>query len=292
MKSDSYLSNQWVRVRLTAEGSRLRVQVYRIDTRQWLNTDGEWSDSPDFALEKQDTAITGAGKAGIARAAQFSGAVAFDDFEAHAAGANVGPVVTVSPTSGSSPFSGDVAFRATVTGNPTRVEFRLNNVLRSVSAISPATWTLDTTTLTNGTYTLTVRAFDMAGNVGSTDYVFTTDNPGLGPIIDAEHSAALLAHSHRATRLQRQPDGYVRAEPVAELGRSGGPERRAICPTIQSVSPEYAATDLQQRLEPVSGVACRLAAIRGPVMASRANWRSTTSPRRPRSPERARRRNR
>ena len=61
MKSDTYLSNQWVRVRLIAEGSRLRVQVYRIDTRQWLNTDGEWSDSPDFALEKQDTAITAAG---------------------------------------------------------------------------------------------------------------------------------------------------------------------------------------------------------------------------------------
>ena len=55
-------------------------------------------------------------------------------------------------------------------------------MLRSVSASSPATWTLDTTTLTNGTYTLTVRAFDAAGNMGSTDYTFTTNNTGLEPI--------------------------------------------------------------------------------------------------------------
>jgi hypothetical protein len=108
--------------------------------------------------------------------------VTFDDFDAHAASANSGPVVTVAPTSGGSPFTGDVTFRATATGNPTRVEFRLNGVLRAVSPSSPAGWTLDTTTLTNGTYTLNVRAFDAAGNVGSTDYAFTTNNPDSGPI--------------------------------------------------------------------------------------------------------------
>src|SRR5262249_45167486 len=81
-----------------------------------------------------------------------------------------------------SPFSGDVTFRATATGNPTRIEFRLDGQLRSISATATALWTLDTTTLTNGTHTLTVRAFDAAGNVGSVDYTFTTNNPGLEPI--------------------------------------------------------------------------------------------------------------
>jgi hypothetical protein len=182
MQSDNYLSGQWIRSRLIAEGDRLRVQVFRTDTRQWLTPEGAWSDSPDFALERRDAAIAAAGRAGIARAAAFSGAVTFDDFEANWAGASVGPVVTVAAVSGTNPFRDDVTFRAAATGNPTRVEFRLNGVLRSVSATSPATWTLDTTTLTNGTYTLVVRAFDAAGNVGQAEYTFTTDNPGLGPI--------------------------------------------------------------------------------------------------------------
>src|SRR5207237_1121508 len=67
-------------------------------------------------------------------------------------------------------------------GNPTRVEFRLNGVLMSVSPSSPAAWTLDTTTLTNGSYTLNVRAFDAAGNTGTADYAFAVSNANSGPI--------------------------------------------------------------------------------------------------------------
>ena len=182
LQSRQYLSSQWVRVQLIAEGSRLRVVVFRTDTQQWLTPAGHWSDSPDFALEKFDSQIAGAGQAGIARGAAVSGTLFFDNFEAHSADASVGPVVSVAPTSGSSPFVGDVTFRATATGNPTRIEFRLNGVLRSVAAASPASWTLDTTTLANGSHTLTVRALDAAGNMGSVDYVFTTNNPGQEPI--------------------------------------------------------------------------------------------------------------
>lgn len=182
LRSTSYLSGQWVRVRLVAEGDRLRVSVYRLDTHQWLTPDGTWAENPDFALEKVDTAITGEGQVGIGRAAAVWGTISFDDFEAYPAGAAFAPVVTVAPLSGSSPFSGDVTFRATVTGTPTRIEFRLNGQLRAIAVTSPADWTLDTTTLSNGTHTLTVRAFDAAGNVGSADYVFTTENAGLGPI--------------------------------------------------------------------------------------------------------------
>ena len=182
LQSSQYLSGQWVRVGVTAEGQQLRVVVYRTDTQQWLSPDGTWSDSPDIALEAVDGAITTAGQVGIARAAAFSGTVLVDDFEAHAAAANIGPVVSVAPVSGSGPFTGDVTFQATASGNATHIEFRLNNVLRSVSSTSPASWTLDTTTLSNGTYTLTVRAYDAAGNLGSTDYTFTTNNAGLDPI--------------------------------------------------------------------------------------------------------------
>lgn len=182
MNSTAYVSGQWVRLRIIAEGDRLRVSVLRTDTTQWLGADGTWSDTPDFALEVRDPAITAAGKAGVARPALYSGTLAFDDFNAHAAAANTGPVVTVTPLSSGNTFTGDVTFKATATGAPIRVEFRLKNVVRAVSATSPATWTLDTTTLTNGTYTLTVRAFDPAGNIGTADYTFTTSNADSGPI--------------------------------------------------------------------------------------------------------------
>jgi hypothetical protein len=182
LRSTNYLSGQWVQVRVAAEGDRLRVSVYRPDTQQWLTPDGTWADSPDFALERRDSAITAGGKAGVGRAAAVWGAVTFDDFAAHPAGDAFAPAVSVGPVSGSSPFAGEVTFRATATGNPSRIEFRLNGQLRAVSSTSPAEWTLDTTTLINGTHTLTVRAFDAAGNMGSAEYTFATDNAGLGPI--------------------------------------------------------------------------------------------------------------
>jgi hypothetical protein len=182
LRSLSYLSGQWVRVRLSAEGDLLRVSVFRPDTQQWLAPDGVWVESPDFAVEKRDTAIAGEGQVGVERGASYAGVLTFDDFEAHPAGTAYAPRVTITATPDSTPLAGDVTFRANVTGSPTRIEFRLNGQLRSVATASPAEWTLDTTTLTNGSHTLTVRAFDTAGNMGTADYTFTTDNPGLGPI--------------------------------------------------------------------------------------------------------------
>src|SRR6185436_13531267 len=79
---------------------------------------------------------------------------------------------------------------------------------------------------------------------------------------DADHPAPLLAYPHRVAGLQRQPDGHLRAEPVAELRRS----RRAE-PAILEHHPDhfaqYAATDLQQRLEPLRRVAHELAELCG-----------------------------
>ncbi|HEY1187889.1 MAG TPA: Ig-like domain-containing protein, partial [Gemmata sp.] len=76
----------------------------------------------------------------------------------------------------------EVTFRATVTGAFDRIEFRLNNVVRAVSATAPAEWTFDSTTVVNGTYTLTVRAFDSAGNVTSKDLVLAVSNPNMDPL--------------------------------------------------------------------------------------------------------------
>lgn len=183
VKSATWFTTQWLRVRVTAEGDRLRVQLYRADTRQWLTSAGAWSSTPDFALELRDGSITAAGRAGVARPKQYSGTVVFDDFEARPASAAAGPVVTITGmiyTNGST--GGDIVFRAAATGSPTRLEFVLNGQVRSASVSSPAEWTFDSTTVVNGSYTLTVRAFDASGNVGSVDRVFAVTNPNNDPV--------------------------------------------------------------------------------------------------------------
>ncbi|MBN9522246.1 hypothetical protein J0H58_27630 [bacterium] len=183
VKSASWFTSQWLRVRVTVEGDRLRVTLFRADTRQWLTPAGTWSSTPDFALERRDAGVTAAGKAGVSRPAQYAGTVVFDDFMAQSASAAAGPVVTITGVSDpNNAATGDVSFTAGVTGNPTRVEFVLGGVVRAASATSPAEWTFDTTSVVNGTYTLTVRAFDAAGNVGSVDYPFTVANPDNDPV--------------------------------------------------------------------------------------------------------------
>lgn len=182
IKSSSYFSSQWLRVSLVAEGDRLRVLLYRPDTRQWLGSDGAWTDSPDFAIERTDGSILGGGEAGVARASLYSGTITFDDFHAEEANAAAGPEITITSDQ-TGVITGDVKFTAVATGNITRIEFRLNNQLRATSAFSPAEWTFDSTTVSNGAYTLTVRAFDSAGNVGSKDYTFQTSNEDSDPIL-------------------------------------------------------------------------------------------------------------
>lgn len=185
VKSAAYFSGQWVRVRLTVEGDRLRAQVFRTDAQKWLSVDGSWSDGPDYALDVRDASVTAAGKAGVGRRAGASGIVTVDDFEAKPAGAASGPQVSAARTTGTgTTVTGEVTFRATVTGAFTRLEFRLNNVVRATSATSPALWTFDSTTVTNGTYTLVARAFDALGNVGSWSQVLTVSNPNRDPLPD------------------------------------------------------------------------------------------------------------
>jgi len=182
VKSASYFSGQWLRVQLTVAGGRLQASLYRADTRQWLTAGGAWSAAPDVAFDARDAAIGAAGKAGVGRAALVAGAVAFDDFTARAAGAVAGPVVTLAALPNPAAVVGTATFRAAVSGAVSRVEFQLNGQVYATSATAPAAWALDTTTLVNGTYTVTARAFDAAGNVGSATTTFTVANPGADPI--------------------------------------------------------------------------------------------------------------
>jgi Zn-dependent metalloprotease len=92
---------------------------------------------------------------------------------------------TTAPTASAteSGTSGTITFSATATDNVgvTKVEFYVDGVLKGTDTTSPYSMTLDSTTLTNATHSLTVKAYDAAGNVGtSTAVSFTVSNTTTG----------------------------------------------------------------------------------------------------------------
>jgi hypothetical protein len=182
IRTAAYFSQSWVQVRLIAQGNELQVELFRPDTQQWLAPDGTWSNDPNFALDLQDSSITGGGYVGVGRLAGVSDPVTVDNFTAAPAGATTGPQVTVTRAGGSGTVTGQVTFQATATGGANRIEFLLNNVVQAVFAASPASWTFDSTTVVNGTYTLVVRASDSAGNIGSQTLTLSVSNPNMGPL--------------------------------------------------------------------------------------------------------------
>jgi hypothetical protein len=93
----------------------------------------------------------------------------------------LGPQVTVTRLNGTGTVSGKVTFQATVTGGAQKITFLLNGVLQSTATTSPASWTFDSTTVADGTYTLTVRAGDSAGNIGVQTLTLTVSNTSTKP---------------------------------------------------------------------------------------------------------------
>ncbi len=85
---------------------------------------------------------------------------------------NVSNDLTAPSVSLASPLSGStVSGTVTVTANASdnvgvsKVEFYRNNVLQAAVATAPYSYNWDTKTVTNGSYTLTAKAYDAAGNV-------------------------------------------------------------------------------------------------------------------------------
>ena len=90
------------------------------------------------------------------------------------------PVISVSESG----TSGTITFSATSTDNigVTKVEFYVDNELKGTDTTSPYSMTLDSLTLTEGNHTLMGKAYDTAGNIGtSTSVAFTVNNTGPTP---------------------------------------------------------------------------------------------------------------
>jgi hypothetical protein len=191
LNTASWTDEVWLRVTLAVHGSTLQAQVYRIDTGMYLTVAGTWQAAPAWALTAADAALAGPGLAGLARPASYAGTVTFDDFAVTGAGGDsVAPSVTVtSPAAGAS-LSGVVTVRATATDNVGVVNtvLQIDGGTRATASIAPYQWALDTTTVANGSHTITVLAYDAAGNVGAASVTVTVNNAGaLPPPVIPQH---------------------------------------------------------------------------------------------------------
>jgi Big-like domain-containing protein len=85
-----------------------------------------------------------------------------------------------SPAAGAT-VSGTTNVVATASDNVgvTRVEFYLDNALQSTSTVAPYQWSWNTTTAANGAHSLTSKAYDAAGNVGTSAVVTVTTSNGV-----------------------------------------------------------------------------------------------------------------
>jgi hypothetical protein len=80
LTSSIWFTGEWTQLTLTANGNQLQGQIYRPDTKQYLNASGKWQSAQANAFSVTDSAITGGGYAGVGRIAGYAGNVYFDNF--------------------------------------------------------------------------------------------------------------------------------------------------------------------------------------------------------------------
>ena len=90
------------------------------------------------------------------------------------------PTTSITAPANGATVSATVSVTASATDNVgvTRVEFYLDGTLKSTSTTSPYTWSWDTTTATNASHSLVSKAYDAAGNVGTSATITVTVSNG------------------------------------------------------------------------------------------------------------------
>jgi hypothetical protein len=95
-----------------------------------------------------------------------------------------GPIDTTKPTvsltnpTANSTVNGTINLAATAADDTgvTKVDFTVDGAIKNTDTSSPYSYSLDTTTLTNGTHTIAANAYDAAGNVGTSSVTVTVNN--------------------------------------------------------------------------------------------------------------------
>ena len=91
------------------------------------------------------------------------------------------PVTSITAPLNGATVSATTTVTASATDNVgvTKVEFYLDGALKSTDTTSPYSWSWDTTTATNGSHSLTSKAYDAALNVGTSTTVNVTVSNGV-----------------------------------------------------------------------------------------------------------------
>ncbi|HYU27231.1 MAG TPA: Ig-like domain-containing protein, partial [Thermoanaerobaculia bacterium] len=86
------------------------------------------------------------------------------------------PTTSITAPANGATVSGTVSVTASASDNVgvTKVEFYLDGVLKSTDTTSPYSWSWDTTTATNAAHSLVSKAYDAAGNIGTSATVSVT----------------------------------------------------------------------------------------------------------------------
>jgi hypothetical protein len=196
LQSADYVSGQWIHIGLSASGSTLRAQIFRLDKALYLNSAGQWQAAPTWAIIRSDWAIAGIGEVGLARPASFTGTVTFDNFSTVPVFVDTSPpTVTIT-----GPVSGATLARVTTVQaqadddvGVAKVEFYLDDLLAAVQTVAPYSWSFDTTLAANGPHTLTVLAYDWTGNVGQASLNITIQNTQALPVIPRHYPHIRIA---------------------------------------------------------------------------------------------------
>lgn len=92
VKSNLYVSGQWVTVKLRTDGDQIIAFVHRGDTNQYLTPTGNWVGTPTAAVTRTDTAIRAGGFVGFARPAGVAGAIPLDSLKVGPAASGNAPL--------------------------------------------------------------------------------------------------------------------------------------------------------------------------------------------------------
>ncbi len=97
------------------------------------------------------------------------------------------PTVSITSPINGATISGIISYNASASDNVgvIKVEFYVGSVLKSTATVSPYTFLWDTTTATNASHSLLAKAYDAAGNIGTSPTITVTVNnsiPAPNPI--------------------------------------------------------------------------------------------------------------
>jgi thermitase len=136
------------------------------------------------------------------------------------------PTTSITSPANGATVSGTISVAASASDNVgvTKVEFYLNGALAATDTSSPYSWSWNTTTVANGSHTLSSKAYDAAGNIGTSSNVIvtvsnSTSTDTTAPVIS--NVSAVGVHKNGRFEITWTTDEASNSEVTFTAGASG-----------------------------------------------------------------------